>query len=145
MPVILALFFNTISYYGTRFLTRNRYHYNLSNLVDDQIPFIPWMVMIYLECYVFWILNYILGCRQEENQAFRFMSADLAAKTICLISFLIIPTTNVRPVFEEYSIWESLVAWVYHMDAADNLFPSIHPLSDQLVLFHCCKRKQKCI
>ncbi|MGN0348567.1 MAG: phosphatase PAP2 family protein [Roseburia sp.] len=129
LSLILAVCCNSVTYYGTRVFTNKRYHYNLSNQLDDQIPFIPWTVAIYLGCYVFWILNYILGCRQKPKVAFRFMSADFVAKIACMVCFFVFPTTNVRPIIEENSLWESVMAWLYRTDAADNLLPSIHCLT----------------
>lgn len=128
-----ALFFtlacNTIAYYGTRLLMNGSKHYDLSNAVDDRIPLIPWMVTIYFGCYIFWVVNYILGSRQKQETAFRFLGADIIAKLVCLICFLVFPTTNVRPVIEEKTVWDSLLLWLYRADAADNLFPSIHCLT----------------
>ena len=129
IPIFLALACNMVAYYGSRMLTENREHYNLSSCLDEQIPFVPWTIIIYLGCYVFWIINYIIGCRQDRERAFRFMGADLFAKLVCLICFLIFPTTNIRPVIEGNSIWEELMRMLYHVDAADNLFPSMHCLT----------------
>ncbi len=129
LPLILSLACNSIAYYGSRLVTTNRVHYNLSNRFDEQIPFVPWTIVIYLGCYLFWIANYIIGCRQEREKAFRFMSADVLAKLVCLICFIVFPTTNTRPVIEGNSIWEEGMRLLYHMDAADNLFPSIHCLT----------------
>ena len=44
------------------------------------------------------------------------------------IIFLAYPTTNTRPVIEGNGIWDLLAGWLYSIDAADNLFPSIHCL-----------------
>lgn len=129
LPLILSLVCNSIAYYGSRLVTTNRVHYNLSNRFDDYIPFVPWTIVIYLGCYLFWIANYIMGCRQEREKAFRFLSADVLAKLVCLICFIVFPTTNTRPVIEGNSIWEEGMRLLYHMDAADNLFPSIHCLT----------------
>lgn len=129
IPIFLALACNMAAYYGSRLLTAEREHFNLSNHLDDQIPFIPWTIIIYWGCYVFWIVNYILGCRQDRERAFRFISADFFAKLVCLLCFLVFPTTNIRPVIEGDSIWEELMRMLYHLDAADNLFPSIHCLT----------------
>ncbi len=129
MPIFLTLACNMIAYYGSRLLMENREHFNLSNRLDEQIPFVPWTVVIYWGCYVFWIVNYVLGCRQDEERAFRFMSADLLAKLVCLLCFLVFPTTNVRPIIEGNSIWDELMRMLYRVDAADNLFPSIHCLT----------------
>ncbi len=129
LPLLLTLFFNILTYNGSRLLTGDRIHYDFSSILDEQIPFIPWTVSIYLGCYVFWAINYVIGCRQEQEKAFQFISADLLAKAICLLCFLAFPTTNIRPVIKGTSIWEELMCALYQLDAADNLFPSIHCLT----------------
>ena len=129
VPLLLTVSCNALAYYGTRLVTANMVHYNLSNRLDDQIPLIPWTVVIYFGCYVLWIVNYILGCRQERKTAFRFISADFLAKIICMICFVIFPTTNVRPIISGNTIWDMGMRLLYRMDAADNLFPSIHCLT----------------
>lgn len=129
LPIILTLTCNTVTYFGTRILTTGRYHYNLSNRLDDAIPLVPWTVTIYFGCYVFWIINYIIGCRQEREEAFRFISADLAAKLVCLLCFMVFPTTNTRPAIPGTSLWDEMMQYLYRIDAADNLFPSIHCLT----------------
>ena len=106
VPLLLTVSCNALAYYGTRLVTANMVHYNLSNRLDDQIPLIPWTVVIYFGCYVLWIVNYILGCRQERKTAFRFISADFLAKIICMICFVIFPTTNVRPIISGNTIWD---------------------------------------
>ena len=129
VPIFLALVVNTIAYYGSRVLTENRSHFDLSAGLDKRIPFVPWTIIIYWGCYGFWAVNYLIGCRQDEEKAFRFMSADFAAKLVCMLCFLVFPTTNIRPVIEGHSIWDEFMKLLYHMDAADNLFPSIHCLT----------------
>lgn len=129
IPFILTLVCNTIAYNGSRLLTSGRFHHNISNRFDDMVPFLPWTISIYFGCYVFWIANYIIGCRQEKEEAFRFLSADLFTKLICLLCFLIFPTTNTRPMIDGNSIWDELMRILYRIDAADNLFPSIHCLT----------------
>ena len=97
--------------------------------IIPRIPFVPWTVVIYLGCYVFWVINYVIGCRQERDRAFRFISADFAAKLVCLFCYMAFPTTNTRPVIEGSSVWEEIMRLLYRMDAADNLLPSIHCLT----------------
>ncbi|MDD6036112.1 MAG: phosphatase PAP2 family protein [Lachnospiraceae bacterium] len=130
--LLLTIVCNTVTYYGTRILMNGRMHYDLTNAFDDRIPLIPWTITIYWGCYVFWIVNYILGCRQKQETAFRFLGADIIAKLVCLFCFLVLPTTNVRPVIEEKTIWDTMMMWLYRIDAADNLFPSIHCLTSWL-------------
>lgn len=129
LPLVWALVFNCIAYYGTRIIMSERYHHDISNDLDAKVPFLPWTAAIYLGCYVFWAINYILGCQQKEQEVFRFISADFAAKIVCMICFIVFPTTNVRPVIEGNSFWEQVMMWLYQNDAADNLFPSIHCLT----------------
>lgn len=140
-PLLFAVIFNVITYNGSRLLTGGRIHYNLSSILDEQIPFIPWTVSIYLGCYVFWIVNYVLGCRQEQEKAFQFISADLLAKIICLLCFLIVPTTNIRPVIKGTSVWDEMMRVLYQIDAADNLFPSIHCLTSSFCFIAVRKNK----
>lgn len=129
IPLLLAVVCNMLTYYGARLLTAGRIHYDMSCGLDAQIPFVPWTVAVYLGSYVFWCVNYVIGCRQSPERAFRFISADFAAKLVCFVCFLVLPTTNVRPSVEGSSVWAFLMRALYRADAADNLFPSIHCLT----------------
>lgn len=129
LPLFFTLAANTLAYYGSRLLTGHRVHYNLTNALDECIPFVPWTVSIYLGCYLFWIVNYVIGCRQRRELAFRLLGADLIAKLVCLLCFLAFPTTNTRPLLEGTGFWMDAMRFLYGMDAADNLFPSIHCLT----------------
>ncbi|EOT22255.1 hypothetical protein C805_03575 [Eubacterium sp. 14-2] len=142
LPLIITLVCNTIAYNGTRLFMSDKVHYNLSNGLDDRIPFVPWTVAIYLGCYVFWVVNYIIGCRQDREEAFRFLSADLLTKLVCFLCFLFLPTTNTRPVIEGSTIWDELMRFLYQVDAADNLFPSIHCLTSWFC-FIAVRRNEK--
>lgn len=132
LPLILTFVCNDIAYFGTRLLTSDKKHYDLSNVLDEQIPFVPWTILIYWGCYLFWIVNYVIGCRQDKEEAFRFLGADLFSKIICLVCFLVFPTTNTRPMIEGHTIWEEGMRLLYRIDAADNLLPSIHCLASWL-------------
>ena len=128
-PLTLALFFNTAVYEGARLIAGRWHHYNMESSLDRMLPFWPPAISVYLGCYLFWIVNYVIGCRQEMARAFRFLGADLAAKLVCLLCFLVFPTTNTRPVVEGVDVWAQAMRFLYEMDAADNLFPSIHCLT----------------
>lgn len=141
IPIILTLSCNNLAYFGTRFITQNKYHHDISNAFDDMIPIMAWMVVIYFACYIFWIANYIFGCQQEKEEAFRFISADFLAKVVCLICFVVYPTTNVRPEIVGTSIWDELLKFLYQIDAADNLFPSIHCLTSWFCFIAVRKNK----
>ncbi len=128
LPLLLVVVWNQSVYYGARLLTMNRYHYNIELDIDRAIPFLPWTVSIYFLCYLFWAANYIICARQDKETAYRFMCADCLAKGICFVCFLLLPTTNIRPIVEGNTIWDELMRFLYASDSADNLFPSIHCL-----------------
>lgn len=128
-PPLISLLYNSIVYYGARLLTGQAHHYDLSLPIDRLIPFVPWTVVIYLVCYLFWAVNYVLACQQEPEAVYRFFSADLMAKTVCLLCFLLLPTTLVRPVPGDATLFCRITGALYTVDAADNLFPSIHCLT----------------
>lgn len=129
LPLLLAFGWNNLVYFGSRLLTSDWHHVNAEIFVDDFIPFLPWTAIFYLSCYVFWIVNYCIAIRQERMEALRFLAADFFAKTICLFFFLLIPTTNTRPLIEGSGFWDKIMMGVYAADANDNLFPSIHCLT----------------
>ena len=88
----------------------------------------PWTIIIYFGCYLFWAVNYILIARQERHRVYQFFTGDFLSRCICLVFFLVYPTTNTRPVITDAGLWNQAALWLYSVDAADNLFPSIHCL-----------------
>lgn len=88
----------------------------------------PQFLIVYFGCYIFWAVNYILAARQRRNRFTVFLPQVLLSRCVCLIIFLAYPTTNTRPVIEGSGFWDLLAGWLYSIDAADNLFPSIHCL-----------------
>lgn len=134
IPLVIALIFNTIAYNGTRIITTSKYHYNITSPIDNLIPVIPATIIIYLGCYLYWIVNYVIGAGQEDDEAYKFLSADLFAKLICMVIFIAFPTTNTRPVLEDEGFFTEVLKMLYQIDAADNLFPSIHCLTSWFCL-----------
>lgn len=128
LPLILAVALNFAVYAGTRIIAHDWYHYNIESPLDRLIPFWPPSVVIYLGCYLFWIVNYILIARQGKKEVCQFFAADFISRMICMVIYLAFPTTNVRPVLGTEGFWNHAMALVYSVDAADNLFPSIHCL-----------------
>lgn len=123
---VLALAWNQSVYYGARLINKNRFHHELTSMIDEKIPVWTWMVSVYFICFLVWALTYLYMASRDEKTAYRFFVADFLGKLTALVIFLCIPTTNVRPVLEGNSIWDALMRWLYAIDEADNLFPSIH-------------------
>ena len=82
--VLIAITLHTFTYFGTRLFTSSWYHYNMTTGFDNSIPFLPWTVGIYLGCYIFWAVNYMLGCTQDKENAMIFVWTEIIAKAICL-------------------------------------------------------------
>lgn len=129
LPLAVEVLLNMAVYNGAKLIAGRWYHYNLETGLDRAIPFVPWTVLIYFGCYLFWIMNYMISVRQGRKAAYRFLSADFLAKCICFFFFLSLPTTNIRPEVTGDGIWNALMRFLYWVDSADNLFPSIHCLT----------------
>ena len=127
--LIVSLAVNMLTYNGTRLLSHGWRHYDMTSAADSLIPFLPWTIVIYLGCYVFWVVNYGMGCLQDEQEAKRFLCAECMAKLVCWACFLLLPTTNLRPEVDGTGFFDAAMRWLYRTDAADNLFPSIHCLT----------------
>ncbi|MFR5832103.1 MAG: phosphatidic acid phosphatase, partial [Lachnospiraceae bacterium] len=128
VPLIMALLCNFAVYSGCNALTRNWNLHSLAIPLDKQIPLIPWTIVIYFGCYIFWIINYILIYRRSREYAYRFFVADFLSRIVCLVFFLCYPTTLVRPAVEGEGIFYDAIRFLYKIDAPTNLFPSIHCL-----------------
>lgn len=133
IPSLVFLFlFNQTIYTGTQFLMKNAYHYNLVTKIDNYVPFAPWWISIYVGCYIFWVINYILIARQGKEVWYRFLVADLMAKAICGVIFIVMPTMIERPEVIGNTIFHSMTRIIYSLDMPTNLFPSIHCLASWL-------------
>lgn len=139
--LLLAFFWNIGVYSGVRLITGSWPHYDMTTCIDELIPFVPWTVWIYFGCYLFWVVNYVICVKQKETERDRFFCADFLAKGMCLLLFLLVPTTNVRPVVQGETIWDMLMRLLYQVDSADNLFPSIHCIVSWLCWIGVRKRK----
>lgn len=124
----IAFLWNEAVYLGARQIAQSWHHYDMTTSIDRLVPFLPWTVSIYFGCYLFWCINYYLCAVQERTERDRFFCADALAKGICFVLFLLIPATNIRPEIIGETVWDTLMKMLYSVDAADNLFPSIHCL-----------------
>ena len=143
MAVVLltAFIWNQGVYFGARWIASGWYHYDMTTTFDLLVPFLPWTICIYFGCYLFWGVNYFLCAVQEKESRDRFFCADILAKGLCFVLFLAVPATNVRPDVVGDSVWDVLMRFLYNIDSADNLFPSIHCLASWLCWVGVRKRK----
>lgn len=133
IPLIMAVVMNFITYFCTKIITDNLYHYNFTLGLDNKIPFIASFIIIYVLAFVQWIVGYVVIARESKEVCYKYLSAELIAKFLCLIFFFVLPTTMVRPEIASSGFTLGLVKFIYAMDAPVNLFPSIHCLESWMV------------
>lgn len=127
-PLLLCVIFNFSVYLGSRLFYNNRVFYNITSYFDNKTPLFPSFILIYFGSYIFWIVNYILISRVNKDHCYRFVMADILGKFVCFIIFITFPTTNIRPVLTATGPFVDMLKYLYSIDAANNLFPSIHCL-----------------
>ena len=128
LPLICSFTFNSLIYTGTQILCRDLKHYDFTTAFDRAVPLIPGFTSIYLICYLFWAVNYIMIGRIGKEHLYRFLVGDFLSRIICGIFFVMVPTTLARPEITETGIWDQMLNLVYTIDPSANLFPSIHCL-----------------
>lgn len=142
LPLLTCFTVNGLVYCVTARIADGWKHYNLMLAIDRAVPLIPAFVSVYLGCYVFWIVNYILIVRQGKETCMRFVTADLMSRLICCFFYLALPTMNVRPVLSGNGIWTAVLQGVYCVDRPVNLFPSIHCLASWFCYIGIRKNKK---
>lgn len=125
-PLLLALLWNMLAYYGGAAISAALPRLRLSLPIDAQIPLLPWTVSVYIYSYIFWAVNYTLAARCGERCAYRVFCADFLSKCLSFVFFIALPCTIDRPEITGGGVWCFLLRLIYRADAPYNLFPSIH-------------------
>ena len=132
--LIAAALCNSLCYFGTRLVTSHRHHILLDTMLDDSIPLCTFFIVFYFLAYIQWIVSYVFIAREGKSFCYDLVMGDIIAKLICGICFILVPTTLVRPEITGSGVFDQLTRWLYQIDAADNLFPSIHCLESYMAL-----------
>lgn len=127
-PLILCVIINFSVYSGARLFYKDRLFHDLTTNIDKSIPVVPIFILFYLGSYLFWIFNYILISRISEDNCYRLAISDILGKLTCFIIYVAFPTTNIRPDLASTDVFVDMLKFLYNVDAANNLFPSIHVL-----------------
>lgn len=128
IPLLSVLIVNFTAYCGTRLITRDLAHFDFTLTIDNAIPFVPAFSSIYLLAYVQWIAGFVMISRDSRELCYRVLSGEIISKLICMVLFLVIPTTMIRAEITSDGFFDSVVKLIYQTDSADNLFPSLHCL-----------------
>lgn len=130
--LLLMLGVNALTYYATRPFTAGLYHYNWYLPVDAYIPFVPAWIIIYIAAYLQWVIGYIIIARESKEVCYSVLTGEMLAKLMCMVIFLVFPTTMQRATVTGNDFCSQLVQLIYATDRPDNLFPSIHCLESWL-------------
>lgn len=133
VPLLIVVLLNTLVYNGSKVISSHLTHFSFSTLIDTFIPFVPFFISIYILAYLHWIVGYIVISRENKETCYRILMAEIIAKFLCLLFFLLVPTMMARPEITGSGIWEVLTRFIYAMDEPVNLFPSIHCLESWMV------------
>lgn len=128
IPLLSCWLWNMIVYSGSRLVNSGRTHYDMTTPFDETIPLIPAFIMIYFGCFAFWVFFYWMCGSSSKSYCAKFVTFDLLTRTICGIIFILLPTYNVRPAIPKNDFFGWALGFLYQIDSADNLFPSIHCL-----------------
>ncbi len=143
-----ALLLNEAVYYLGKIIPHGMTHHDMTLPMDLIIPVIPFTVVIYIVSFLVWLVCYTLilswdgwegndlrsadtyGPKEffDNHDNGRFLAADALAKVICFVFFIVYPTHVIRPEIGDSTIWEQALSFLYQIDTAEDLFPSIHCL-----------------
>ena len=87
-----------------------------------------------------WIVGFIVIGRESREVCYEVLTAEQIAKLCCLVAFIAIPTTIIRPEVTGTGFFQWLSRLIYSMDSPDNLLPSVHCLENWI----CFRGAMKC-
>lgn len=125
-PLLILLIFNMLAYCLPSVLAVEP-RFDMTLPIDLKIPALPIFSYIYVISYAYWVVNYILICRESAHMCRRFVTAEIMGKAVCFIMFMLVPATFSRPAADTLSgpgAW--LLKIIYALDEPTRLIPSIH-------------------
>ena len=129
---LAALLVNVFVYYFPRLVRTVEESVSLETALDRALPFVPFFIVFYVGAYLQWAAYYIRTGLDTAKGRTRFAAGEMLAKGICLVLFLAVPVTIVRPEVKGDGLFPSLVRFLYSIDTPQCLFPSIHCLQSWL-------------
>ena len=121
------------TYFIAHLLTKDAQHISVATPLDDAIPFLPAFIWIYILAYLQWFIGYVVIARSSEPLCKNYFGGHFIAKSITILTFLILPTAIVLPNADGSGLTYELVRWIYSADNPTNLFPSLHCLESWIV------------
>ncbi len=116
--------FVMLLYFPIAQLTSGRHH-ELLTVIDEAIPLLPWTWWIYFPLYLAGILFSLVVLR-DERVAYKACIAIGLAQLICVVAYLVYPSSFPRPSFEGGGLSGDALRWFWDFDPPNNTFPSSH-------------------
>lgn len=132
--LLLNLLLHFLTYLLPRMLPINYTYHDMTCVLDKRTPFFAPMITIYVLAFLQWALYWIFLGRESNELRSRYLAGEWVSKFLCMLIFVIYPTTLVRPPITGNSVFERLTALIYLVDAPNNLFPSVHCLTSWFCL-----------
>lgn len=140
LPIVTCLVWNTLVYNISRLFTNKLTHYDLSLKIDELIPYVPSFIFIYVLSYPLWIIGFCVFARENRKLCNELFAAEFVSKAICLVFFVLLPTTMERADLSGGGVFNWMTGVIYSTDQPNNLFPSIHCMESWL----CFRGALKC-
>lgn len=147
-PLCLTAIMMAVSYAGAKavqfFISFD--YVDITSEWDQFFAFEPAWILAYIGSYFFWIYQYTTVGRESPEKVYQLAAADAVAKIICLVFFIALPATNVRPEVKGTGFIPFLMRLMYTIDTPTNLFPSIHCFVAWMgtrYIFECKKIRRK--
>jgi len=114
----------SVCYFNASRLTAHRQN-DLSNALDQAIPFLRHSFWIYFPGYLAGLIFCVLAFRNTKT-FYKVCLAIVIGQTICTIGFFILPSTFPRPTEAGGGLTGEALRWFWTLDPPNNTFPSKH-------------------
>jgi len=141
LPLFLVVAVNIVVYYLSPIFAIGD-SVDLSICIDKALPVVPFFLFFYVLAYLQWAAGHIINCRDNVKLCYIMATADIIAKLICMVFFIVLPTRIVRPEITGNGFFDIGTRLIYSIDRPINLFPSIHCL-ESYICFRCSFLMQK--
>ncbi len=142
VPVTIFVTMYIVTYYFSRVINAYIPHHNITTVLDGMIPFIPSFIVIYILSYIQWFFGFLFICRESKEVCYEILSAEIIAKFISFVIFVVFPTTMLRAEIMGNDIFSQLTKLIYDIDKPNNLLPSLHCLESWMLFRTAYKLKK---
>ena len=99
LPLAITGLMNLIAFSGPKLLQVLGWSlpmHDMTAAFDRAFPFSPVWVFVYVAAFPFWIYQYSVVAKESRSLRYRLVAADFAAKVICLLFFVLLPTQDLE-------------------------------------------------